>query len=321
MRAIRARQRRTVAKEQGIMSDPQVPATTTTEATTPEPPAPFLERLSDSLQGVVGRLAGNTGKPPRLWKSLLSGTWLRHPLHPLLTDVPVGAWLLTALLDILWLIAPSANVWAARGAQVTVLIGVLAGLAAAATGAADWSDTYGGERRTGLYHGALNSLATLIYIISALLRFGSSAGDTAFAAILGFIGFAVLVVGAYLGGTMVFEHGTQVNHTAWEHGGEDFEAVLPVAQATANKLYRVAVGGVPVVLVKLGDKYAALAATCTHAGGPLDEGELQGGVVQCPWHGSRFDLRSGRAVTGPASIAQPRYEVRVRDDQIEVRRV
>ncbi|HKS70233.1 MAG TPA: hypothetical protein VJQ45_07425, partial [Ktedonobacterales bacterium] len=82
--------------------DPQAPSTTT-ETATSEPRAPFLERLSDGLQGVIGKLAGNTGKPPRLWKSLLSGTWLRHPLHPLLTDVPVGAWLLTALLDIIWL--------------------------------------------------------------------------------------------------------------------------------------------------------------------------------------------------------------------------
>lgn len=307
------------------MSDPQVPSTET--ATSNKPPMPFLERLnngleqlSDGLQRVIGWLAGNTGKPPRLWKSLLSGTWLRHPLHPLLTDVPVGAWLLTVLLDIIWLIAPSSNAWAARGAQVTVLIGVLAALAAVATGSADWSDTYGAERRTGLYHGALNSLATIVYIVSTVLRFGSSAGDTTLAAILGFIGFVILAVGAYLGGTMVFKHGTQVNHTAWEHGGEDYEAVLPVAEATANRLYRVTVSGVPVVLVKLGDKYAALAATCTHAGGPLDEGELQGEVVQCPWHGSRFNLRSGTAVTGPASIAVPRYDVRVRDGQIEVKR-
>ena len=299
--------------------DPQAPSTTTGTAAA-EPRAPFLERLSDGLQGVIGKLAGNTGKPPRLWKSLLSGTWLRHPLHPLLTDVPVGAWLLTALLDIIWLISPSSNAWAARGAEVTVLIGVLAGLAAVATGSADWSDTYGPERRTGLYHGALNSLATLIYIVSTILRFTSSSGDTALAAILGFIGFVILTVGAYLGGTMVFDHGTQVNHTAWEHAPEDYKAVLPVAEATANKLYRVTVGGVPVVLVKLGDKYAALAATCSHAGGPLDEGQLQGDVVQCPWHGSRFRFRDGRPVTGPASIAQPRYDVRVRDGQIEVKR-
>ncbi|HEU5438340.1 MAG TPA: DUF2231 domain-containing protein [Ktedonobacterales bacterium] len=303
------------------MSDPQAPSTTETSAqSTSEPRPPFIERLGDSLQKLVGTLAGNTAKPPRLWKSLLSGTWLRHPLHPLITDVPVGAWLLTALLDILWLISPSGNAWAARGAQVTVLIGVLAGLAAVVTGSADWSDTYGRERTVGLYHGLLQTLATVLYIISTVLRFSAPTGDTVLAAILGFAGLVVLAIGAYLGGDLVFDKGTQVNHTAWEHGGDDYEAVMPVAEATANKLYRVTVGGVPVVLVKLGDSYAALAATCTHAGGPLDEGELQGTRVQCPWHGSRFDLRTGAAVTGPASMGQPRYDVRVRDGQIELKR-
>jgi nitrite reductase/ring-hydroxylating ferredoxin subunit/uncharacterized membrane protein len=303
------------------MSDPQAPSTTETSAqSTSEPRPPFIERLGDSLQKLVGTLAGNTAKPPRLWKSLLSGTWLRHPLHPLITDVPVGAWLLTALLDILWLISPSGNAWAARGAQVTVLIGVLAGLAAVVTGSADWSDTYGRERTVGLYHGLLQSLATVLYIVSTVLRFSAPTGDTVLAAILGFAGLVVLAIGAYLGGGLVFDKGTQVNHTAWEHGGDDYEAVMPVAEATANKLYRVTVGGVPVVLVKLGDSFAALAATCTHAGGPLDEGELQGTRVQCPWHGSRFDLRTGAAVTGPASMGQPRYDVRVRDGQIELKR-
>ena len=96
--------------------------------------------------------------------------------------------------------------------------------------------------------------------------------------------------------------------------------LLPVAQAKENALYRVAVAGVPVLLVKLGDTYAAISATCSHAGGPLDEGTLANGIVQCPWHGSRFRLRDGKAVTGPATASQPRYDVRVRDGQIELRR-
>jgi nitrite reductase/ring-hydroxylating ferredoxin subunit len=87
----------------------------------------------------------------------------------------------------------------------------------------------------------------------------------------------------------------------------------------ASTLRRVEVAGVPVVLLKLGEKYFAIAATCTHAGGPLDEGELQGDVVQCPWHGSRFRMRDGKVLTGPATFAQPRYDVRVRDGIIELK--
>jgi nitrite reductase/ring-hydroxylating ferredoxin subunit len=80
------------------------------------------------------------------------------------------------------------------------------------------------------------------------------------------------------------------------------------------------VAGVPVVLLKMGDKYSAIAATCSHAGGPLDEGALQGDVVECPWHGSRFRMRDGKPLTGPATFAQPRYDVRVRNGMIELRR-
>ena len=102
-----------------------------------------------------------------------------------------------------------------------------------------------------------------------------------------------------------------------------------------DELSYVAAGPVEDMLVRLGDDETgavlsrasedprwnyAIAATCTHAGGPLDEGELQGEVVQCPWHGSRFRMRDGKPITGPATFAQPRYDVRVRDGMIQLRR-
>lgn len=291
-----------------------------TVATAPAP-TPWTERLSDSLQNGVKALIGSNRKPPRRFKSLLHGTGGGHPLHPAITDVPIGAWLITAILDIIWLTDTSANAWAARAALVTVIAGVVASLGAFLTGIADWSDTYGPERRVGLLHGSLNSLAILIYLASTLLRFGDRAHDTSLAAILGFVGVAIVITAAYLGGDMVFAKGTSVNHTAWEAAGEDYEPVMAVADATANKLYRVTAAGVPVLLLKLDEKFYAISATCTHAGGPLDEGELQGDVVQCPWHGSRFRVRTGQPVTGPATVAQPRYDVRVREGQIEVKRI
>src|SRR5579863_326975 len=93
-------------------------------AATPEPPAPrapFSERLYDGTQHVIAVLVGAHAKPPRLFKSLLNGTWLGHPLHPLITDVPVAAWVLTAVFDVIWLIAPAGASWAARGAEVAVV--------------------------------------------------------------------------------------------------------------------------------------------------------------------------------------------------------
>jgi nitrite reductase/ring-hydroxylating ferredoxin subunit/uncharacterized membrane protein len=282
---------------------------------------PLVERVSDTLQNVIKTLIGAQRRPPRRFKSLLHGTWLRHPLHPALSDVPIGAWLLAAIFDVIWLLAPTTNAWASRAAIGAVIVGILAAFGAIATGLADWSDSYGAERTVGLYHGLLNSSALVLYLISLILRLQAGAGDSAPATILGFVGVALVLIAAYFGGDMVFDKGTSVNHTAWEAASDDYEAVLPVASMQEQKLQRVVVAGVPVVVLRLGENYYAISATCTHAGGPLDEGTLEGDVVSCPWHGSRFSMRTGRALTGPASIAQPRYAVRVRNGQIELKRL
>lgn len=294
--------------------------TTTTEATSTEAAPGFIDRLSDSLQNIIKAIIGSNRKPPRRFKSLLHGTWLGHPLHPALTDVPIGAWMMAVIFDLIWLFAPGAPEWAVRGAQVAGGVGILGALAAAVTGLADWSDSYGPERTTGLYHAALNTLALILFIVSGALRLGTATGVSDIGVALDILGLISVLIAAYLGGHMAFALGTGVNHAGWGESGESYEAALPVAEMPANGLKRVVVAGAPVVMLRMGDRYYAIGATCSHAGGPLDEGELQGDVVQCPWHGSRFNMRTGKPVTGPASIAQPRYDVRVRDGMIELRR-
>jgi len=287
------------------------------------------DRISEGLQTAIKAIVGSNRKPPRLFKSLLNGAYLGHPLHPVLTDVPVTAWLITAIFDIIWLINPESASWAARGAQAAVLIGFLGALGAVATGLTDWSDTYGHERRVGFLHGLLNSTATLLYLISLLLRynvfsgtidFSLSAAESVPAAIVGFVGLAFVLYAAYLGGDLVFAIGTGVNHTAFEPVVEEFERVAPLDEIPQNAIYKVVMAGVPVILIRMGTNVYAIGATCTHAGGPLNEGELQSDAVQCPWHGSRFNIKSGRVLTGPATVAEPRYDVRVRDGYVEVKR-
>ena len=282
-------------------------------------PQPFLERLSDGLQDAIKVVIGSNRKPPRRFRSLLNGTWFGHPLHPVITDVPITAWMITAVFDILWLI--SHTTWAAYGAFVAVLVGLLGALGAIATGLTDWSDTYGSERSIGFNHALFNASATILYLVSFLLRLIAGPGDGIAATIIGFVGLACVLYAGYLGGEMVFVKGTGVNHTAWEAGGEDYEAVLPLEKVEENTLYRVTASGVPVVLLRQGKQFYAISATCPHAGGPLDEGTLTGDVVECPWHGSRFCMRDGRVLTGPATVNAPRYDVRVRNGQVEVKRI
>jgi nitrite reductase/ring-hydroxylating ferredoxin subunit/uncharacterized membrane protein len=283
------------------------------------PPQPFAERLSDQLQQIIQVVIGSHRKPPRRLKSLLNGTWFGHPLHPAITDVPITAWMLTAIFDIIWLI--SHTPWAAYGAFVTVIVGLLGALGAIVTGLVDWSDTYGAERRVGLNHALFNATATILYVVSFVLRLLSGPGDEVAAVIIGFVGLVSVIYAAYLGGDMVFTKGTGVNHTAWEVGSEDYEAVMTLSNVEENKLYRVTAAGVPVVLLRQGSQFYAISATCPHAGGPLDEGTLTGDIVECPWHASRFCMRDGRVLTGPATVNAPRYDVRVRNGQVEIKRI
>lgn len=285
-----------------------------------EPLQPFVERLSDTLQGAINDIVGAHRQPPRHLKSFLNGTWFGHPLHPAITDVPITAWLLTAIFDIIWLITPTHESWAALGAFVAVIVGLLAALGAIATGLTDWSDTYGAERRVGFNHALFNACAFVLYLVSFILRWVAGPGDGVAAVILGFLGLLSVLYASYLGGELVFTKGTGVNHTAWEAAGEDYEAVLPVEEVKEQKFYRVTAAGVPVVLFRQGERLCAISATCPHAGGPLDEGTLDGDVVECPWHGSRFHLCDGRVLTGPATVNAPRYEVRVHNGQVEVKR-
>jgi nitrite reductase/ring-hydroxylating ferredoxin subunit len=82
---------------------------------------------------------------------------------------------------------------------------------------------------------------------------------------------------------------------------------------------RVEASGTPVLLVKKYGRICALAETCSHAGGPLSEGKIERDTVVCPWHGSRFCLRDGSVIDGPATMPQPVLDVQVRDGQVLVR--
>src|SRR5437899_11128368 len=126
------------------MSETPTPVSAPESSPAPQPePQPFSERLSDTLQHIIQVIIGSNRKPPRRLKSLLNGTWFGHPLHPAITDVPIAAWMMAAVFDVLWLISPVTFAWAARGAEVTIFVGLLGALGAVVTGLTDWSDTYG----------------------------------------------------------------------------------------------------------------------------------------------------------------------------------
>jgi nitrite reductase/ring-hydroxylating ferredoxin subunit/uncharacterized membrane protein len=276
----------------------------------------WLEPVADVLQKIVVGSYKLLGNPGRSLKTFFHGTWLGHPLHAVLTDIPIGAWTIAVLFDLSYLIERSHG-WVSA-ADVTIFIGLLGAVGAAVAGYTDWSATFGRERRVGIAHGLLNTLVILLYLISFILRVAG--GSRGLAILLAYAGYLLVLAAAFLGGDLVFSIGTGVNHHAWQEVPTKFTKVLLEGRLTDGMLVKAMAGDTPILLYKKGDSVCAISETCSHAGGPLSEGELDGNLVQCPWHGSRFDVCTGQVKGGPATISQVRYETRVQNGQIEVRR-
>jgi nitrite reductase/ring-hydroxylating ferredoxin subunit/uncharacterized membrane protein len=275
-----------------------------------------LNRLSDQIQPFVRDAFKSAGPVGREVKNILHGTWLGHPLHPALTDVPLGAWTAALALDAMESISGRRELGA--GADAAIAVGLVGAAGAAVTGLTDWSETDGRARKVGMLHGLMNAGATVLYTTSLILRRKKKRN-----AGIGFamLGYAVSSASAYLGGHLVFGEQIGVNHAAAQEMPKEFVPVLPDAELQEGEMKRVDAAGVPVLLVRLEGAVCALAHTCSHLGGPLSEGKLEGDVVQCPWHGSRFNVKDGSVVDGPATFPQPCFEARVREGQIEVRSI
>ena len=277
---------------------------------------PWLDKISDPLQKWITKLYGQPQQPSYRVKDWLNGVWLGHPLHPVLVTVPLGAWTSTMLLDLIWLADQDEGV--ARGADITMWLGLAGAASSAVTGATNWVDTDGPERRTGMLHALLNSGATVLNLTSAFLRL---TGQRSTAIKFSATAYAISLYSAYLGGELSYSNAIGVNHVAWEGGSDDFVPVMDEKNLVEGKLTRVDVAGIPAVLVRDGATIYAIAATCSHLGGPLDEGTYADGVVTCPWHGSGFRLCDGNVANSPAVYAQPTFAVRVRNGKIELRRL
>ena len=274
---------------------------------------PWLDRLSDRLQPVVRTTVAKTG---RRTADLLDGVLLGAPLHPAVTDVPVGALTAAVALDAAAVATRSPAL--DRQADGALAVSVAGALAAAATGLADWRYLRGDRRRLAALHGLLNIAGTAFNTASLALRLADrrGAGQVSSA-----IGLAVLGAAAHIGGDLTFGLGVRVNKARNGDGPGEFQAVLDESQVEGTAMRAVDVDGQPVLVTRsVSGELCAIADTCSHEGGPLAEGERDGDIVVCPWHSSRFDVCTGKVRGGPAVFPQPRFEARARDGKIEVRR-
>lgn len=276
----------------------------------------WLDKVSLPLQSWLSSLYGQPGGPTYKIKDVLNGVWFGHTLHPVLVTIPLGSWTATMLLDFVWLNDEDEGI--ARSADATLWLGLAAAGASAATGLTNWVDTDGPEQRTGTLHGLLNGGVTLLNLTSAITRLTS---QRRFAITLSTVAYALSLYSAYLGGELSYSSGIGVNHVAWETGSDEYVAVMDEKDLQPGKLMRVDVDGISAVLLKDGANIYAIAATCSHLAGPLDEGRYENGIVYCPWHNSGFRMCDGSVANSPAVYAQPTFAVRTRDGKIELRRL
>jgi nitrite reductase/ring-hydroxylating ferredoxin subunit/uncharacterized membrane protein len=259
-----------------------------------------LDPPADAVQKVTGAL------PAGRVKDLLSGTDLGHPLHPLLVTVPIGAFGSALALDL---------TGDAEGARRLIGLGILASLPTAASGASDWSDTMGAERRVGLLHAALNTVALGAFATSWVLRRSPGRGRLTTLVGLGFIGAS-----GWLGGHLSYAMGVGVDTTAFSSPPSDWTDVGAEDELTDGEPHAFTAGELSILVVRRDGALSAIGNRCTHRGAPLDEGPVVGDCIECPWHGSRFRLADGQIERGPASRPQPVFEARVVAGRVQVRK-
>ena len=273
----------------------------------------WIRTLNDQLTAVLGPWRErNQGNP--VLELMHGGRWLGHPLHPALSDLPVGLWTGALMLDLTdrdqdprRAIGPAALFSAA---------GIAAAVATAATGVVDWTVSDDEDRRLGLFHGVLNTAALGLQGLSLAARL---TGHRRPAQGLGAASLAVTGAAAYLGGHLVFAKAVMVNRVAGADGPRRWVKVIEEAELPDDVPTGVLAEGRQVLLYRHDGTLYALDNLCSHAAGLLSRGTVAGLTVTCPLHGSQYCLADGSVRRGPSHQPQPVIRTRVRNGWIEAR--
>jgi len=281
----------------------------------------ILDRVADAaaLDKLTepARRAVQTALPQGL-KNFLHGTWLGHPLHPVLVHVPIGAWLSAAVLDLVPPMRPAA----------TLLIGtgVAAAVPTAVTGTVDWAAQPAGVRRLGALHASANVVALGLYVGSLVAR---GRGRGGLGLVLSYTGLGVASASASVGGHMSYAQSAAVSHAAQAARAltTDWIDLGPMDDLPDGRpaLRTGAAGGVDgaVAVVRRGVRVDVFVGSCSHLACALYAGtveEVRGtGCLVCPSCGSAFDLETGDPRRGPAASAQDKLEVRMEAGRVLAR--
>jgi nitrite reductase/ring-hydroxylating ferredoxin subunit/uncharacterized membrane protein len=250
-----------------------------------------------------------------------------HPIHPMLIPFPFAFLTGALLFDVLGRITNDMEL-TYTGRNLT-LAGVGLGLVAAVPGVIDYfgsvpPNSSGKARAT--KHALANVTALVLFTVSWLLRDDGEATNATL--MLEAVGVVLLGIAGYMGGTLVYRNQIGVDHR-YADAGKWQEVSVHAAGAPAvvadaddlevNQLKLAHVDGKRVALARTEDGYSAFDDRCTHKGGPLSDGVLICGTVQCPWHGSQFDVKTGEVKCGPAKQEIKTYDVEESNSQVRLK--
>src|SRR5205823_1138961 len=271
-------------------------------------------------------------------KDFLEGKPLRHPIHPMLVHFPIGLLLLSFLIDLASLAFPSVpNL--VRGSFYAMLLGLITSLVAAVPGLVDYTDIRSDHpgKRTATAHMILNFMVVVVYGINLGVR-SSSLLDPKISMgpfILSLVGVGLLSASGYLGGRLVYDNGIAVGRhkrrtptpedtirvsvaSATKEGDVNFVPVPDAERLRNQETLRVEIDGQVMTIAKIDNQLFAFQEFCTHRFGPLSEGGFDGFNVQCPWHNSCFDVRTGKVTNGPAKVDLKTFRIETRDGKVGV---
>lgn len=255
-------------------------------------------------------------KATRNVADFLHGTWLGHPLHPVLTDLTIGPWVAGSIMDMAGAITDDDSV--RTSADHSVLVGTVMAVPTAVTGVVEFSTVPKKAISTATLHGMLNGVIFGCYVASVAAR---RSGHRKSGVLYSTIGLGLTLASSWLGGEMVYKHKVGVDHSDDFDGPQQWTPVMDADNLQPGKPHKAEVDGKPVMVYRDGEQVYAVGNTCAHAGGPLNEGDIHGSCVECPWHQSVFDMKTGKNVHGPATATQPVFEARIRNAKVELRLV
>ena len=241
-----------------------------------------------------------------------------HPIHPILVAFPVAFFTGTLIFDILGKVLDNPALW--HTGFYLEIAGIIGGLAAAVPGIIDYFFTVPPEssaKKRATKHGLLNITTVAVFFIAWMIRHNNDASSLVIIS-LEVLGVILLSVAGWMGGTLVYRNQIAVN-PRYAHAGKWNEEYIKESggqihvadsdELQTNQMKLIHVNHKRIVIAKTEEGYVAFNDRCTHKGGSLAGGSMICGTVQCPWHGSQFDVKTGMVKAGPAKERISTYEV------------